>query len=36
MSKLRNNFQAQNHFYNVSLSYFTAARDEIHNTPLHT
>lgn len=30
MSKFRNNLQAKNHFYNASLSYFTAASDEIH------
>ena len=35
MSKFRNNLQTQNHFYNVSLSCFTAARDEIHKAPLH-
>jgi len=34
MSKFRNNLQAHKHFYSASLSYFTAARDEIHKPPL--
>jgi hypothetical protein len=34
MPKFRNNLPVHNHFY-ASLSYFTAARDEIHRVPLH-